>query len=521
MGISALCLSAIFLLSSSSPASGQNFDFSIEVDNDNVTLIRDDTAAISVSIELISGTAENISIHGEWVGNEPSGVSASLSPSTGTPPFTSVLTLTSSSTAEEGNFCYRVVAEGGGLTKTCDVQLAVITELIMTISTDNESYFKGQSIHVSGNVSYENGASVGSGNVTLTLSCEGWKRSAAVPIQDGTYEYEYTISFGDPDGTWSIKAESEDDSGNRGAASENISVELQEGAVWYTVEFFAPPLGAIYNRGDPLPISVTVLQDDESVENAKVNCILSPTENIALMENSPGVYSTVYTIPWDAQTENWVLSVEATKTVEGSLRAGGAYTSVTVKPANLKIEFLEPANLKFYPGDEIEVRVGVTYPDNSTVKNAEVILSGPGGDLTLSMVDNDTYGTTYVVGENEVGSLLLEVSAADPYGNSGVGHKVVTVAMPEEEIPTVIFLVPAGVALGLLPVFLYVRRRLSVSRLNEIRREMDEIRRLQKEAASKYFKEGSISRETYERLMHEHAERYSELQKEERKLRKK
>lgn len=521
MTMFALFLIGIFLLSSSSSTSAQSFDFSIEVDNDNVAIMCDDDAAVVVSIGLVSGDAENISIHGEWVENEPSGVSASFSPSTGAPPFTSVLTFTSSPTAETGSFHYQVVADGGGLTRKYNIQLNILTSLTVTVSTDNDNYLKGQTIHISGNVLYENGENVRSGNVTLNLIQNGWERSITTPIQNGAYEHEYIISFGDPSGTWTIEAESEDGHGNSGVARENISVELQPGVVWYTVEFFAPPIGGVYNRGDSFYISVTVLRDDVNVENAKVNCILPSMENIALMESSPGVYSIVYTIPWSAQTENWVLSVEATKVVGESLRAGGAYTSVSVRPANLKIEFLEPADLKFTPGEKMEIRVRVLYPDNSHVVNAEVILSGLGENLSLVKIDNGIYGTTYVVEENDIGSWFLQVFATDAYRNTGLSHKVTHVIASPQGVPTTFFLILATIVLCILPLFLYVRRRLFLARLNDIRGEMKEIRKLREEAALKYFKDGSISRETYDRLMRKHAERYSELQKEERKLKKK
>jgi hypothetical protein len=53
--------------------------------------------------------------------------------------------------------------------------------------------------------------------------------------------------------------------------------------------------------------------------------------------------------------------------------------------------------------------------------------------------------------------------------------------------------------------------------LETIRAEKKHIARLQTEAAKKYFKEGSISRETYDSLMQEHARRLADLDKEERK----
>jgi hypothetical protein len=61
------------------------------------------------------------------------------------------------------------------------------------------------------------------------------------------------------------------------------------------------------------------------------------------------------------------------------------------------------------------------------------------------------------------------------------------------------------------------RKQIGSAKLETIRAEKKHIAKLKTEAARKYFKEGSISRETYDSLMHEHARRMGELDKEERK----
>ena len=53
--------------------------------------------------------------------------------------------------------------------------------------------------------------------------------------------------------------------------------------------------------------------------------------------------------------------------------------------------------------------------------------------------------------------------------------------------------------------------------MQDVQEEIEEVKRLQDEAAEKYYKKGSISRQAYDMLRKEHTERLTELQGGEKK----
>jgi hypothetical protein len=63
-----------------------------------------------------------------------------------------------------------------------------------------------------------------------------------------------------------------------------------------------------------------------------------------------------------------------------------------------------------------------------------------------------------------------------------------------------------------------IRRFYRGQHLRSIQEELKATRQLKEETGKKYYVEGSISKEIYEALMYEHVQRYSQLQKEERKI---
>lgn len=518
-----IILIATCLLQTTHGENSSGFDFSMNIENDKLTLKAEDSVTTTVSINLTSNSSEEISLRGEWTGEQqPQNVSVHLSNQSGIPPFSSNITFTSSG-SETGNFVYHLIAEGKNVNHSSDIQINVTFNHTLTLQTGNESYRKGERIRMFGNITTTPPKNtVFSGNVTITLQHEKWKRYVTTLIQNSSYEYYYNISYGDPEGTWNITAKTEDKQGNTVSCYRNINVTLPSGTVRYKVVWFSPPEEAIYQRGTTFNISIFVTEDETGVKNASTSCMIPSMEKIDLIEIKQGYYRESYTLPWDSQIGPWTLSIESTKGTGDSLMAGGSNTSINIKPAILKLDLLEPSSNEYAPGEIIEIKVDLSYPDNSKVKNAIITAEIPSENLTLIEQIDGIYAVNYTMISEYEGSLIIEISASDQFGNNASATQVIYIIHREEQSMFPFITILGLIAVSLIGIFAvyFLWIHFTSQHFKDIQGEIQEIQRLQNEAAVKYYKEGSISRETYDVLRQEHTECLGELKKEERKIKK-
>lgn len=494
------------------------FDFSVSASPDSITLARGYSDTSTISVGLVSGTAQSVSLSGAWVGTSPTGISASFSPQSATPSFFSTLTLTASSAASAGTFTYRVTGQDGSLARTDDITVTISTELTLTLATDEDNYDKGQTIQISGTAADPKGNTVSSGTTTIQLSYGDWSWENTVQISNGAYSDNFQISFGHPEGTWTIEASVTDSLGNSGSTSKNIGVTTPAAYAYYTVQIQSPVAGLSYLRGSDIDISVKVTESGANVDNAEVSLTTPTGESIVLNETSPGTYTGRYSLEWDDPEGTWSVSVEGKKTVDNTFKAGGGYINIEVKPATLQVALLSPTERKFEVGESITVSAEVSYPDGAPVEDVTVSATTPAGEtLTLAYESDGVYSAGYVVTEQDVGSWALQVSAADLYGNSGSKTSVISVVpMGTVGILTTYWWAVLGgiVAAGVASAFVTRRVRLA-GRLKRITKEKREINRLMKETETRYYKEGSITRDTFDELIRGYEARMAELNKEE------
>lgn len=498
------------------------FSFSLSASPDSLTLMRGDNATSTISLGLLVGTAETVSLSGSWVGTTPIAVSAGLSPSSGSPPFSSILTFTTTSAASAGVFTYRVSGTSGDLTRTDDITVTVSASLALTLATDNESYLKGHTIQVSGTVKTPKGNFVSSGTATIQFSSGDWSQQSTVQISDGAFSDNYTISYADPVGTWTVTISAQDNLNNSGSTSKNITVVTPSGTAYYNVDILSPLPGVAYSRGEKVLIATRVTEGSVAVENAGVTFTAPDGKKIVLSETAPGTYSTQYTIDWGDPLSDWYLSVEGQRMTENTLKAGGNYLKIEVEPATLQVNIISPAESALKEGESVEVKVEVSYPDGRPVENAAVIARTSNGEnLNLVAKGSGVYSTTYTVSSEDIGGLTLQISVADSSGNLGSKSSTVTVvAMGAAEV--VVFrywwaLLSVIIGVGVVSAYVVHRMRVA-ARLDNIKKEMTELDKLEKQAVIDYFKNGSITRNIFDDLVKGYEERRADLEMEEKML---
>ena len=100
------------------------FDFAISVSPTEQTVTPGQSAAYVVTVELMSGSPETVNLSTQ---NITAGIVASFDPQSGKPPFTSLLTVSTSQAVSPGRVAITVAGTGGGKTRMGDFTLIVST----------------------------------------------------------------------------------------------------------------------------------------------------------------------------------------------------------------------------------------------------------------------------------------------------------------------------------------------------------------------------------------------------------
>jgi hypothetical protein len=119
------------------------FDFSVSVSPSSQTLGIGQTTSYSVAVNLASGSASTVALS---LSGLPSGATCSFAPQTGTPSFSSTLTLNAGSASSKGSYTITVIATGGGVSKTTTATLIVADapDFTLDVSPTTASVKQGQ-----------------------------------------------------------------------------------------------------------------------------------------------------------------------------------------------------------------------------------------------------------------------------------------------------------------------------------------------------------------------------------------
>lgn len=194
-------------------------NFSMNASPNNLTMTQGKSAVSTVSVSLVSGWGQ-VSLSGAWMGIAPTGISAVFSPQSGTPPFSSILTFTASSTASGGTFIYEVAGSGGGLTRTDTITLMLPPAVPSLISPENGGAIDTITptfdwADVSGASSYTLQVATDNDFSYTVFSTQAIESTAVppVPLSYGTRYYwrvraKNNVGTGDWSSTWSFIAKS-------------------------------------------------------------------------------------------------------------------------------------------------------------------------------------------------------------------------------------------------------------------------------------------------------------------------
>ena len=512
-------LFTLFFISNIKADSSSDIGFTISFEKNDFYIFYGGYAQGLVYVNSTSDLNENITLYGEWIGDKPENVTVILSEKNGVHAFSTHINFICNSYTT-GSYTYRLNGEGNDHSSSVDFHVHIIPDVEIVLQTDKTTYQKGESMEIFGNINSNTSTISGiSENVIISLGHGSWKRTFTAQLLSNTFETSYDISFGDPEGSWNVTSSITDEDGNIFSSVVKTSVTLPPDKVRYKVVWYSPSRSAIYRRGETFNVSLFVTEDGTGVKDLSTDCILPTLDRINLTELKPGYYRGSYKIPWDVQIGFWILTFQGTKGSGSSLTAGAGNISINIIPATLSIDLIEPSSEKYYFKDNLVIKCRLRYSDKTYVKNAVVTANILGENLTLLEEDDGIYSTNYFISDEGKGSFLMELVLSDLYGNTASLTKVIPLVHRQKtEFPLMLILyISAAVPIAIFVIF-FLKRRISLIHVRDVQEEIREVKRLQKEAAAKYYKEGSISRSAYDLLRSEHNERLAELEKGDKKF---
>ncbi len=466
------------------------FDFSISASPSSLSVQQAGSVSTTVNVMLIQGTAGTVNLSGTWIGTAPGGVTPSFSPSSSTPDFDSTLTFSTTAAATVDNFTYRVFGKSGDQTHTIDVKLE-ITELIFPAASTLLSPENGITTDIlTPKFDWANAA--GATSYILEIATDNTFSNIvrtkttieSTTTLSETEKLSYGIHYywrvrginaagsGDWSSIWSFIAKTtapkilifKIDTKNQ--YTNSTSVELAISAL-NAVEMQFSNDGVIWGEWEPYQtLKSYSLEPPDGVKNVYVKVMdnvgdIGQTilDSIILDQTPP---STTYSLSGDLGTDGYKDSVVVTLT---------------------SIDVYSVASIK-HKVDNGEWQTGNTFVISSEGKH------------TIEYYSTDAAG-------NDEGIKSFQVTVYTPF------------TFPLTLLLGILLVIAAVVFVALLRL----RGPSPKKMLNMVLEEKKEALMLKKDAAIKYFKNGSISRDIYDELMAKYDSRMAELEEKERLLR--
>ncbi len=287
-------------------------------------------------------------------------------------------------------------------------------ELDVSLELDSDDYEILDKVKLQGQV-LKNGKPV-KATIGLRLVCPSREFMEITLETDGSgnYQHDHLISTATPAEKCTFELNTVDSDGNYNHTSKEITI-FPSGSDVYKVNFVSPLPDKKYDKGDTVKIRVGVLSGDDPLDGAEVVC-MNPMleENIYPQGIGNGNHETSYIIPNIAPDGLWVLTCVA-GTDDGSF--GKESTSVYINPMELRLEIISPSRTDFQPGEIANIRIKLSYPDNTPFSNSTVYLRIGGQNIYLEETEEPgVYETSYEIkGQGAV----IDVYAEDQFGNEG------------------------------------------------------------------------------------------------------
>lgn len=429
----------------------------------------------------------------------------------------------------------RIVYTAGGTEQYNEASFLVDLKPNLEIVTDlRKIYYKGGAMIFKGTVF--NKEKEPEQNTTVQISSYKDKNKifsiSAISDEKGNFYSEYLIKHGDPEGIWEITIDAESREKEFGTKSLFTQVNVPENFLYYSVNFLSPLKEKSFRRGEIIPITIEVKENNEFVKGASAIVYTPLDEKIILKETADGKYSGNYVIKPNDPIDNWFLKTEIKNTIGDSTKVGGASIPIIVGPTEIKFNVLSPVLDTLYTNSRLKIKIELTYPDESLVKGANLnaILSN-GKTIPLLETSDGIYECSYFIETKDIGALNMKIEAEDINNNFGnldktifiqkrsfIGNILTFIQEIIRQYWWAIFAFLIAAALIYKPSFeiLWIKRKIQKSI-----EEQKNIKAMQKNAEGKYYKKGELTKKEFKDIMEKYEERLARANEDEKIYKKK
>lgn len=173
----------------------QPFDFSLSASPPQQTVSPGASTTYAIQVSLVAGTAQNVAL---GVTGVPSGASASLNPISGSPTFSSILSVSTTSSVSPGQYVLTISGSAGSQTHQTTVVLVVgeTPDFRIDVSPPSQTLTQGSTTSFSINVVALNGFN---SQVSLTVNGPPSGASTAFTVPSSTPSFSSTLTVTVPD----------------------------------------------------------------------------------------------------------------------------------------------------------------------------------------------------------------------------------------------------------------------------------------------------------------------------------
>ncbi|MFH1255971.1 MAG: hypothetical protein V1494_01630 [Candidatus Diapherotrites archaeon] len=392
--------------------------------------------------------------------------------------------------------------------------IAVKPALDLQLSTDKENYNLGDEIMITGVLRRRNNALQLPIDFNIVQERKTVLSKEIVPEADGSFRITYHTSLLDRQGKWAVNAFAIDENGNYAAIRKDLNFSSPEIKSFLSVE--VQNAKEVYEKNSDLNLIVLVKRADGSLaDGADVEILFPGLLPIKLSPLGTGLYALNAKVPINAPAGKQEIGFSAMKLDSGVLSGGNASVEIEIKAIEFKTEFLEPSSPIFQAGEEMPIRVRLTYPNGEPASRLDINATVNGKTVVLTAVAQGIYAGKYIVEEGDTGNVKISISAADAGNNfsskeTEIEVSGVSVLFYLRKYPLSIVLLVIAVVIGA-----FGTQRLLKARGNAkgLRKREAELIQLVKEVQLQYFKEASLDKKSYDRLMNQYETELSETRK--------
>jgi len=370
--------------------------------------------------------------------------------------------------------------------------VTVSNEYIVTGNTDKATYTKNERILLSGSVTNARGEYVDS-DLTININ----EDTITTQTTNGFYNTSHLTNILDPTGTWDLTITASDEHNNSGTKTINVEVNEPEEGTYYTIDITSPLRGAV-KRGWSITITIEVMLGSTPITNALVKAKLPDNSYLELNERGEGIYSSGYTIPFDAPIGEWSFEIIASK----NEFVGVASQRMDVDPSDLIVSVISPTRSSYSVGEDMNIVVEATYPNGESVAVPEINITLGGKNITLENQGGGVYSTSYSVSESDE-DLSVNIVLTDESNNTGTQEFSISVSGTSllyyfKAYPYIVWPVIAVGIAGLIMGSLKFIKKENIAGLKNKKKKLTE---LKKKTQQSYFVEQTISKGRYDELI--------------------